>query len=382
MPEPFKNRFNETLVKQLAFHLKRVAPPLNTTRLTRHVKALDALELKQRSEWITDQLDAICPAGFKALDLLLRAILHPEEDAPLSEMKSDELGVRGWVIMPLGELVVRRGMDQPRDSLALLEAFTKRFSAEFAVRPFIEAHPKMAFAQLKRWARSDNEHVRRLASEGSRPRLPWGIRLQELVKDPAPILPVLELLKNDTSTYVRKSVANNLNDIAKDHPDTVVAVGERWLHEVVGKPDEKVRRGMVRHALRSLIKQGHPQALSLLGVSAPKVEVRSFVLKPKKVSLGGSVTLNITLQSTSNRAQSVVLDYAVFHQKKNGTKAAKVFKWKSFSLPAKGAVDLSKQHSLKPVTTRVYYNGEHDIELRINGKPYGKATFLLSGCDA
>lgn len=208
-------------------------------------------------------------------------------------------------------------------------------------------------------------------SEGTRPRLPWGMRLQALVEDPSPTLPLLEALKDDPEEYVRRSVANHLNDIAKDHPGVVVEVARRWWSE-----GDETRRRLVRHALRSLVKQGHPGALAVLGFGAPSVVVRWRA--DGVVVLGGApLQLEAVLRSTSKKKQRLLVDFALHHQKANGKTSPKVFKWTERELAPGETVTLTKAHAMRPVTTRRYYPGLHAAELMVNGRSMGMVAFQL-----
>ncbi len=370
MPEPFKNRFNESMIRLMASHLKKAGSHFDADAfLARALEGLEALELKDRGLQLVDALEEGCPADFsKACDLMERS-LHPEKGFS-DEM--DGAGVCAWAVMPMAEFVARHGMKDFDLSMKMLREFTIRFTSEFAVRPFLVAEPERALAMLHQWAVDDNFHVRRLASEGSRPRLPWGIRLSQFVEDPAPLFPILEKLKDDPEEYVRRSVANNLNDIAKDHPELVVDVARKWL---VGA-DQK-RKRLVKHACRTLIKNGHQGALSVFGYREPDLKLVRFDLSATDIEVGKELEISIELNSVGSEMQPLVIDYAIHHQKANGQLSPKVFKWKQVELFAGQSVALSKRHSLKPVTTRKYYPGLHRVELQINGKSFGMKDFTL-----
>jgi len=215
-------------------------------------------------------------------------------------------------------------------------------------------------------------HVRRWISEGTRPRLPWGTQLESLIEDPSATLPLLQALKDDPEADVRRSVANHLNDVAKDHPDCVVDVTRRWWRE-----GDHHRRRLVRHALRSLVKQGHPGALEVLGFGPPRADVVRWHADDV-VALGGKpLQLEAVLSSTSKRTQRLLIDFAIHHQKANGTMAPKVFKWAERELAPGETVTLTKAHAIRPITTRRYYAGLHAAELLVNGRSLGRATFEL-----
>ena len=225
---------------------------------------------------------------------------------------------------------------------------------------------------LRRWTTDASPHVRRLVSEGSRPRLPWGLRLQSLVQDPSPTLPLLAALQDDPSDYVRRSVANHLNDIAKDHPQVVVD----WLRtHLPGAPAP--RRALLRHASRTLVKQGHPGVMKAWGLGSAWRGEAVLTLTPRRVKLGDGITFTLQLRSNSARVQKLAVDYAVHHVKADGSRTPKVFKGWTIELPARGEATLVKRHSLRPVTTRRYHPGEHGLVVQVNGRPVAESTFAL-----
>jgi 3-methyladenine DNA glycosylase AlkC len=273
----------------------------------------------------------------------------------------------------VGEYVARRGVEEPERALTFLHAMTQRFTAEFAIRPLIVAHEALVLEHLKRWMHDPSEHVRRLVSEGTRPRLPWGLQLKRFIADPSPCVPLLEHLVNDSSDYVRRSVANHLNDIAKDHPDRVVAFVTRHLPNA---PEE--RRALLRHASRTLIKQGHAAALDAWGHGTPFRGQAELSLSPRRIALGQAVMLEAQLTSTARTPQELVVDYVVHHVKANGETSPKVFKgWRLTLAPGETRV-LTRKHNVKPITTRRYYAGRHEIALQINGKDVARDAFTLT----
>ena len=374
MPEPFKNFFNPDLIKAMAEHLARQSTRFDAPRFREHaLNGLDALELKQRSNHITDALCISLPDDFRSACAILTGALHPEDNVDLSELTTDARGIRGWAVMPMADFVARNGLDEFDHSMDVLKEMTKRMSAEFAVRPFIAADAGRAMRHVKRWARDGNYHVRRLASEGSRPRLPWGLRLNEFVADPKPILPVLEALRDDPKEYVRRSVANSLNDIAKDHPDLVAGIAREWLSGDPGKE----RRRLVRHACRSLIKAGHRPTLDALGYGQASVALDRFSIDRDTIRVGEAVRIKAELRSTAKSDQDLIVDYVVHHRKANGSTSPKVFKWKALRLAAGESLVLEKSHSMRQVTTRTYYGGQHLIAIQANGQRLGEQAFTL-----
>jgi 3-methyladenine DNA glycosylase AlkC len=229
-------------------------------------------------------------------------------------------------------------------------------------------------AVLRRWTKDDSEHVRRLASEGARSRLPWATRVPALIEDPGPVLTVLDRLKDDPALYVRRSVANNLNDIAKDHPDRVLDVCETWLH---GASEE--RRWIVQHATRTLVKSGHPRVWALLGFTRrPHVEVSKIAVSPRRVRVGDEVSFSFHLTSTARVGQHLVVDYAVWFVKASGASSRKVFKLRVVKITPRQVMRLSCRHSFRKISIRTYYQGQHAMEILVNGNVEGRAEFALS----
>lgn len=373
MAEPFKTWFNRELVADMAAHLKRRWPGFDDAGFTDlALRNFDGLELKQRSNQIAGALVEHLPADAARALKLVTAVLRPLDRTgqPVADAAT---GLAGWAIWPLGEYVARAGVDHPDESLKALRALTIRSTAEFAIRPFLLRYPRKTLAALKAWTKDKNEHVRRLVSEGSRPRLPWGLRLAPLVADPAPILPLLAALRDDPSEYVRRSVANSLNDIGKDHPDLVAALAARWLK---GASPERAK--LVRHACRSLIKAGHTKTLAALGYSVrPKIKLVGFTLATPRVRYGAHAAFAVELLGLGTEPQQIVIDYLIHHRKKNGGTTAKVFKWRTLALKPRQTLRLERRHPIRPITTRVYYPGRHRVEVLINGKVCAGAEFEL-----
>jgi 3-methyladenine DNA glycosylase AlkC len=222
------------------------------------------------------------------------------------------------------------------------------------------------------WSRDESEHVRRLASEGCRPRLPWSFRLEALVADPSPAAPILEQLRNDPSLYVRKSVGNHLNDIAKDHPGWVMDRLESW------PLDQRHTAWIAKRALRTLIKQGNRRALAIIGAGAkPKVLIHDLSLTPRKITLGSRTTLAFRLESRATKSQRLVVDYIVHYVKKSGATAAKVFKLKELTLAPGASVVFTRALHIRDFTTRVHHPGRHEVEIAVNGEKLARVFFEL-----
>ncbi|MEO0566419.1 MAG: DNA alkylation repair protein [Pseudomonadota bacterium] len=299
------------------------------------------------------------------------AMLHPDDMAHWNGDSTEE-GLCGWGIWPLTTLIGDHGLGSTEMALETLKEITKRGTSEFDVRPFIAADPGQALPIIASWVGDPNHHVRRLVSEGTRPRLPWGIRLQGLVADPAPIIPVLERLRDDPSEYVRRSVANHLNDIAKDHPDLVADIAWTWMPGA-----DKTREKLLRHACRTLVKQGHAGALSAFGFCAPDIDEPRVTLTSPVVQFGQTLEFDVTICATGKAAQNLIVDYVIHHQKADGSLSPKVFKWTTFTLQPGDVRHFSRRHAIKPIKTRRHYAGTHALSLRINGNDYVNEAFEL-----
>lgn len=370
--EPFKNKLSPALVDCIASHLAKHHKDFDVQGFRHNILSqLDQLELKQRSQLIADQLHHVLPADFNQRNAILRAMLHPLNTA-LTEQQSDKDGICGWGMMPLCTVVGQYGLADFDNSMQLLREMTSRFTAEFDVRFYLLADQQRALKIMESWLGDRDDNVRRLVSEGTRPRLPWGQQLPALIADPSPMIPLLTALRDDESEYVRRSVANHLNDIAKDHPDLVANLAADWL-----KNADKNRERLVRHACRTLIKQGHVGALRALGIAAPKIELEQLKIQTAGIRLGDPLPFSATLRSTSKTSQALVIDYVLHLMKANGSTAPKVFKWKKLQLAAGETLEINKSHPLRAITTRRYYSGQQQLSLRINGEDFGLESFAL-----
>lgn len=374
MAEPFKNLINPGLVREAGALLARQHRGFDERSFVRRAShGLEALEMKARAMQIADALEATLPPRFADAAALLEATLAPAEagDA-MAQLDGLQHGLRGWILWPVGEFIARRGLAEPPRALQALHALTQRFTAEFAIRPFIVEHPALVFDTLACWTTDPSHHVRRLVSEGSRPRLPWGLQLKSLIRDPSPTLPLLRALQDDPSEYVRRSVANHLNDIAKDHPALVAA----WLHEHLQDANAE-RRALLRHASRTLIKAGDAAVLEAWGLGRPLRGTAALQITPGRIVLGEAVTLALQLHATAAKPQQLAIDYAVHHVKADGSTSPKVFKGWVLTLPAHGEVALEKRHAVRPITTRRYHAGWHRVVVQVNGRAVAEAGFEL-----
>ena len=370
--EPFKNLFSPELVRCIGQHLQFHLPDFEREAFEGDILAqLEKLELKERSQLIADHIHVVLPTANDERYRILLAMLHPEE-LNNEGKRSDQDGIRGWGIYPLTMVVGQHYGEAFDAAMAVLKEMTKRFTAEFEVRHLLVADQERALATLAQWTDDPNHHVRRLVSEGSRPRLPWGLQLTQLVKDPLPTLPLLTALRDDESEYVRRSVANHLNDIAKDHPDLVAELAQDWMKEA-----NKNREKLLRHACRTLIKQGHAGALTAFGIEVPQLKLVELRVDSNNVQFGDALVFNAELHSDSLKPQTLIIDYLLHFKKANGSLAAKVFKGTKLTLGAGESHTFSKKHAIKPITTRKYYAGEQGLSLRINGRDFNYVSFEL-----
>lgn len=363
--------FSADKVRFLASRFSEAVPEFDLAGFTRAVlKRLSQLELKQRIVLISEVLERYLPDDFpSAAEQILRAL-----PAELDPTKTDD-DFGDFIFAPLGEYVVRRGLTKSHVSISLstLKEITKRFSMEDAMRAFINAFPDKTLRELEKWSGDKNYHVRRLVSECTRPRLPWSRRLKI---DHGVPLPLLDRLHADTTRYVTRSVANHLNDIAKVDPTTVLTTLARWRD--LGKQDVGELQWISRHALRTLVKQGHAETLKFLGYKlAPQIEVNNFQLVKSSISPGEALEFSITL--TALRDESLIVDYVIDFVKANGRLSPKAFKAKTLSLQSGQTVRISKRHLLRAdATTYRLFPGMHRLTVQVNGTSVAECEFEIS----
>ena len=360
MAELLKSFFSPTLVRRLAADIARVHPTFPSRAFIRQACAgLDELELLDRGKHIARGLGGHLPVDYaNAIEVLLRS-LGPEH-------VTDELvgaGMAPFFYLPHVLFVAERGLDHFDLSMRAQYELTKRFSAEFSIRSYIARDPERTFAVLREWARDASAHVRRLVSEGTRLRLPWASRVPWLDANPERVLELLDLLKDDPATVVRRSVANNLNDLGKVRPELLTRTCAAWLDSA--SPE---RRALVEHALRSALKRGESGALRLLGYGKnAAVSIEQVRFEPRHVAIGDRVRVSFVLRSESLEPQNILVDLAVHFVKAGGRRAPKVFKLKRLLLPARGQVEMQTRISLAIHTTRKPRPGTHAVDILVNG---------------
>ena len=358
MPEPLKNLYSVDLIKSLCEQISNVYEKFDEYGFFAHVidDEWKDKELKERMKHISESLHQYLPIEYS--------------DAIQIIMKSSSK-FSGFQYMFFPGFVELYGLNKYEESIQALEHFTKYSSSEFAVRPFIKKYNHKMMAQMKAWSESENHHVRRLASEGCRPRLPWAMALPEFKQDPSQILPILEKLKNDDSEYVRRSVANNLNDISKDNPQVVIEIAKSWLG------NNQQTDWVVKHACRTLLKQGQPEIMNLFGFSKPEhIKIINFITS-KTVEMGEKLDFSFNLESQRQKLGKLRIEYAIGFVKKNGTLSRKIFKISESEISGNNKT-VTKSHSFKKISTRRYYSGKHSVSIIVNGHELASMEFLLN----
>ncbi|MGO1398998.1 3-methyladenine DNA glycosylase AlkC [Brevibacterium sp. Mu109] len=352
----------------LAHALRTVVPDLPLTRLHAAAAQLEGLPLRARVEQLESALLADVPGDYAALARVVRSA-HGTNPT-----------FTGWMIWPVTEVIASKavadgGTEAFDDAMALLAELTGLLTAEFAIRSLITHDPDRALAIIRTWTASSDVHVRRLASEGTRPHLPWAKRIPELSQTPGATVPLLEDLYRDPAEYVRRSVANHLNDLSRDHAALVIGTAERWLAE----PDGSTER-VVRHGLRTLIKRGDPDALALLGFPSvgQALQIEGPAVDRQSVAVGEAVEFHAAIRNISEDDVRLTIDYVVHHLKANGRQSPKTFKLTTMTLRPGQMTELRRSHSFRPISTRRYYPGAHALSLQVNGVETTRAEFELT----
>jgi len=363
MPEQLKNIYSQEYLTKLAEEIKSAYPSFKAKDFVTSIMddSWESLELKGRMRQITINLGKYLPKEYtKALEVIDNVI------------KNYGTWLDGYSLF-FPDFVELYGHEEVYwdISMAALERYTLHASAEFAVRPFIINHEEKMMAQMQTWSRHKHEDVRRLASEGCRPMLPWAQSLPKFKKDPTPILPILEQLKADPALFVRKSVANNLNDISKTHPDLVAKLAKDWYGQ------NELTNWIVKHGCRTLLKKGNKDVLAIFGYNnADVVEVSDFAIDTTTVAIGGEI--NISFAILANQATKVRLEYGLDYVKASGKPSRKIFQISELSLPQNQKKQYTKKHAFADLSTRKHYPGTHSVTLIVNGTEQGTLDFELT----
>jgi 3-methyladenine DNA glycosylase AlkC len=324
------------------------------------IDGLGPLELKARIAHVASALDAGLPGPFA-------------QDAPCVAAGVRGAGLDPWSAWPAVTWVEHYGLDDPDAALDALELMTESASAEFAIRPFIERHPELAWTRLHDWSRAADQHLRRLASEGTRPRLPWGARVARIDADPGRGLEIVERLRDDPSQDVRRSAANHLNDVARSHPQLALAAAARWMRD-----GGDHTAAVVRHALRGLVKRGDPRALALIGADPDAELTATLELAADSAEIGAQLPFTVAVRNEGQGEVTAVVDYAVRYARPSGRQARKVFKLATFTLGPGAERVFERRLTLRDVSIRKHHPGAHAIELLVNGRTAATAAFELT----
>lgn len=366
MAEPLKNMYNPAFFEKLCPVMKECLPGFDCRDFIFRVfnNTWPDLELKERVRHIAVVLHGFLPSDFKKAARMLVNLSH--------RLRLSEIREQGFATIFIPEYIQVYGLDYPDDSLEAMEEITRLVSAEFAIRPFLLQYPEKTFAKMYVWSKHSEASVRRLSSEGCRPRLPWAMGIPSLKKDPTPILRILETLKCDPSEYVRRSVANNLNDIAKDHPQLVLDIVKKWQGKDLNTD------WIIRHGCRTLLKRGNQSALTLHGFNpAHKARLISFSLPQKKVRIGDELRFVVDFVSNEKKPANFRLEYAIDYITSSGKTSRKVFKLTENEFVPQEPVTLQRKQSFKNFTTRKHFKGKHFITILANGKKLATKEFIV-----
>ena len=355
-----KDWYNEAFFEQLCQNFEVAYTSFSSKKFMRLLldEAWPARNLKERMRHITVCLHEVLPADYAEAIAILKQVA-PKTDNFLGMFFPDFVevyGLQDWEI-----------------SVPALAYFTQYGSSEFAVRPFIEARPEAMMQQMLAWSKHENHHIRRLSSEGCRPLLPWGRVLKDLKANPAPIFPILEVLKNDESEYVRRSVANNLNDIAKNQPEQVIAIAKRWYG------DNENTDWLVKHACRTLLKKANPEALRLFDFgNTDAIKVFDLALEKNEIAIGEKLFFSFLVENTATASQKLRLEYRIDYVKKSGKTSPKIFQIKEKMYEAGSKTLIKRSQSFQNFTTRKHYAGRHQLTIIVNGIAFETIGFEVT----
>jgi len=360
-----KDVYSVSFYNTLGKVFKAVVPSFKTDLLKQHIytPAFETMELKQRMRHTSVVLHGLLPKDYRQqVEAIKNAIVFIRENG---------IHENGLAFMFLPDFIEVYGLDDYEISVDALEFITQFVSCEFAVRPFLIKYGERFLKQMIKWSKHKSAAVRRLASEGSRPRLPWAMAVPFIKQSPEKVLPILEQLKNDPSDSVRRSVANSLNDIAKDRPEIVLEIAKKW------KGISKETDAVIKHGSRTLLKKGHGDILKHFGLDSTHIHLSNFNLKSPKVKIGGDLSFDFNISNSDVSLQKVRLEYAIFYRQKNGNLSKKVFKISERDYAANASENIRKVHRFVLITTRTFYVGEHQLSVIVNGEEKAITTFEL-----
>ena len=359
-----KDLYNKKFYDNFSVVLENHVPDFEKKKFCKMIFStdFDSMELKDRMRHTATVLNYFLPNGFeKSISIIIKCI---------SQIKSQSSNWGSIEYLFFADYIERYGIDYYEQSVEALEFTTQFITCEFAVRPFLIKYPKMVL-QMKKWAKHNDAKVRRLATEGIRPRLPWAMALPEFKKNPVKVLEILEILKNDESEFVRRSVANNLNDISKDHPNVIIEIAKNW------KGISKETDDIIKHASRTLLKQGHNDILNHYGLNSKNILVQNLKIEKSKVKIGDNLSFSFELENTNKTLKYIRLEYAIYFLRQNGSYGKKVFKISEKEYQKQSITFISKSHSFRIITTKKYYLGQQFLSVICNGMESEKVGFVL-----
>lgn len=361
-----KHMYSESFFDSFLIHAKEVLPSLDKKKFMQYIFTQDweDKELKQRMRHTTLVLNQFLHADFRKAAKQLEEITTRLKESNTSE------NIFGYSFLP--DYIELFGQNHFDTSMHAIEAVTQFVSCEFAIRPFLLEQPEAVMRKMLQWSAHNNHHVRRLSSEGCRPRLPWAMAIPMLKKNPNPIFPILENLKSDTSEYVRRSVANNLNDISKDHPRLIIDITGKW------KGNNEKTDALLKHASRTLLKQGNKEILHHFGLkNNASFLLSDFKVITPQVQIGKELVFQFTVKNNTKEKQTFRLEYAIYYLRQNGTLSKKVFKISERMYEAGEYYDITKKHSFRIITTKVFYPGIQKLSVILNGEERDSTAFEL-----
>jgi len=365
MPELLKNIYNAAFFEEFTALFQQVKSDFDQKLFIKeiHTSNWEVMELKQRMRHIAFTLNRFLTGNYqKDIETLCQLI----------NLLIQQQNRKGLEYLFLPDYIEQFGINEFDTSIKAMEKFTQFTSCEFAVRPFLINYPDRMMQIMQSWASHENHAVRRFASEGCRPRLPWAMAIPFLKINPEPILPILEKLKNDSSEFVRKSVANNLNDISKDHPQLVIDLVQKW------KGKSMDTDWVCKHGSRTLLKQGNREVLDFFGLNNTNfVQIKDFQLLKSKVQIGDNLKFEFKLQNTNSEYLTIRLEYAIYYQKANGSLAKKVYKISEKTYSGNSETFVRRKQSFKIITTRKFHKGLHQVSVIVNGKEGQSLDFEL-----
>ncbi|CAH0170258.1 hypothetical protein SRABI27_00999 [Pedobacter sp. Bi27] len=366
MASPLKDLYSPAFYDRLAHALTVTVPGFDKGKFIKKVFTADfkSKELKERMKHTSKVLHDFLPEDYPQTIALIKKTI--------AQLRLQGIGEDSLAYMFLPDYIETYGIDDFEASVEALEFVTQFVSCEFAVRPFILKYGNEMILKMKKWSLHENHKVRRLASEGSRPRLPWAMGIPFLKKDPTSILPILENLKTDPSEYVRRSVANSLNDIAKDHPHIVLNIAKNWSG--LGAETDAI----IKHGSRTLLKQGHADILKHYGLDDAGILLKDFKISTPKIKIGESLEFSFSILNENRTEQKVRLEYAICYKKQNGQNTKKVYKISERTYPAGAAVNIIRKQKFVLITTRKFHLGGHQVSMIINGAEKEISHFELT----